>query len=358
VRLKILLVILLAACPASAQYSFIVLGDPDQDTAGVGAGPGEQAGYVTIGGGLYPDDALIWKGAAGTEVNLDPGGVYLESRAHGTNGSTQVGWARQGAGGGGQRHACTWAGSAATFNDLNPVGYYNSEAFAIDGEYQIGYASSVTDIYFHAMRWRGSHDLFIDLHPIDKPEYDNSQALDGAGGIQAGYADGSLGTHAAMWAGDYTTFLDLHPAGTANSVAYATDGTKQGGRAQVGSAFHAFLWESSAASGVDVNPAGESSSEILDMIPGTQVGSAGGHAYLWKGTAGSALDLHSYVTGGYTASSASGIAADGTIVGTVGFGGPVSYAAMWVPVPEPSLGLLSLAAGTALVLLRRRRSAA
>lgn len=341
---------------AQAQYTFTLLGDGVLSSRAYGAGGTQQVGTADSGD-TYGRTARIWSGTTGIGIDLSPGGVYLESGAYATDGTLQAGWARQGAGGGSQKHAATWGGSAATFSDLNPVGYYTSEAFAVDGDTQVGYAGSVTTSYDHAMLWHGDHDHFDDLHPTDKPMYDATRALDAAGGVQVGYANGSFfGTHATLWAGSYSSFLDLNPTGTLNSIALATDGSLQGGWAQVGSAEHAFLWSGSAESAMDLNPAGKSFSVINDMAAGYQVGGASGHAYRWTGTAASAYDLHSFVSGGYTFSTALGIGADGTIVGEVGYlgGSDFSWACMWTPVPEPSAMLVL--AGAASIFLRRRRN--
>lgn len=277
-------------------------------------------------------------------VSLDPGGVYLESRGLASDGVHQVGWARQGAGGGGNQHAALWTGSAATFTDLNPLGYYRSQSHGIDGDMQAGWAANLVDFHDNAMIWRGSHDAFTNLHPIHLPEYVDSYCLAAGGGIQAGYAY-SGATHASMWAGSSETFVDLHPPGAVLSQALATTGALQGGYATFGSTSHAAIWSGAAESFVDLHPSGSSGSEIRGMSGDIQVGVSSGHAFLWTGTAESAVDLHSYVTGSYTGSAAHGVASDGTIVGLVSFGPGSTYtAAMWSPIPEP-LSLQMLAAG-------------
>jgi hypothetical protein len=109
---------------------------------------------------------------------------------------------------------------------------------------------------------------------------------------------------------------------------------------------HALLWSGTAASVVDLNPAGFRSSWASDVSGGIQVGYGSGpatfeqqHALLWNGTAASAVDLHSYMSSDFTGSIASGIAADGTIVGTAfGHVDCGDCAVLWTPVPDPIPG--------------------
>jgi hypothetical protein len=129
------------------------------------------------------------------------------------------------------------------------------------------------------------------------------------------------------------------------------------------------MWSGAAGSVVDLHPNGFLFSVASGVSGAGQVGAGAGpitgneqHALLWNGTPESVVDLHPYLTGldpDFTTSYASGIAANGTIVG-LARAGDLNYAVMWTPVPEPSAcvlfacGLLGAALFGSGRLFRRR----
>jgi probable HAF family extracellular repeat protein len=120
---------------------------------------------------------------------------------------------------------------------------------------------------------------------------------------------------------------------------------------------HALLWTGSAASVVDLHPSGFTGSLASGVSGSQQVGVGQGfdtslHALLWTGSAESVVDLNAFLPTGFDSAQASGIDADGNIVGFAS--GPASggfpHAFLWKPtptvVPEPStLALFGIGLG-------------
>jgi len=200
---------------------------------------------------------------------------------------------------------------------LNPPGYYASEAYAVDGGNQAGYAMVAGDRP-HAMIWSSTAESAQDVNP---PGYELSNALDVRAGKAVGYAqDLSVG--------------------------------ESGGR-------RAVLWNSTSSSAVVVlHPAGAVGSEAVSVANGRQVGEVDNHAALWSGTAESFEDLHSYLPPEYESSRAMGIDDEGNIIGYAHlntFNGGWYHAVMWA-VPEPGSISVLLSLATTRLLTRRRAS--
>lgn len=299
-----------------------------------GVGGGQQVG-ITTGLGL-PQSATLWRGTPDSRTSLQPDALLLpgflatQSQANATDGRQQVGWAfgadRTGTV---RNHALLWSGTASSAVDLNPSGFFASEANGVRDGQQVGFGE--TQINFSSTR------------------------------------------HALLWTGSADSAVDLHPTSFASSTALATDGRQQAGFGQIGSSpfgatRQALLWSGTAASVVNLHPvSGFDSSSARAARNGKQVGTgtlAGGgfsaptHALFWSGSAQSMVDLHAFLPAGVSSSSANGIDAFGNIVGTAD-GRPV----LWRPrsqtaVPEPgtcalwATGLLPLFAA---VRRRRRR---
>lgn len=217
----------------------------------------------------------------------------------------------------GYYHAVMLSGNALTATDLNPVGYYYSQALCSDDTQQGGWGYSANGS--HALLWSGSSSSYVDLHPSG---YMFSYCLGLYNGEQVGYAQNQsyfiTASHAYCWHGSSASGIDLHPIGWAygfsrakgchdteevgyvSSVAYP-DGDSQGYH----TASHAVKWAGSAASAVDLNPVGYVASEA-HCTSGTQEGGWGlvfngttysQHAMIWNGSADTAVDLH---PAGYT----------------------------------------------------------
>ena len=123
-----------------------------------------------------------------------------------------------------------WEGSADSWVDLTPSWGLSGHINGMDAHSQVGQATPGPNTY-HAALWHGTAESAVNLNPVG---YWASEAYAVAGGVQVGYADpdGTILSHAALWRGSAESFVDLHPAGASWSRAYATDGVLQGGEAK------------------------------------------------------------------------------------------------------------------------------
>ncbi len=171
---------------------------------------GQQVGFgeVAFGGPTLP---LLWTGSAASVKNLLPptasAGVLNDVSA-----GIQVGFIKPAA----QptvKHAGVWHGTAGTFQDINPAGYQESDAFSIGSLGYVGYGIPNGDStdplapQTHALLWKGS--TVIDLHPAGAF---SSSAYAISGNIQVGsyntQQDPKLG-RACMWKGSAGSLVDL-----------------------------------------------------------------------------------------------------------------------------------------------------
>ncbi len=277
--------------------------------------------------------AVLLSGNALTAVDLNPAGAYY-SMATCMDDSQQGGWAYLPLG----LHAIVWSGSASSYSDLHPSGYNFSYCLGVHGGEQVGYAQQQS--YFisasHAYCWKGSAASGVDLH---FSTYPFSRAVACRDGEQVGYVstiaypEGEYlyyrtGSHAARWAGTAASGVDLHPVGFDASEATCTSGTKQGGWGYTAlgtSHLHALLWSGTPESVVDLHSAAYTETRVNAMNADKQVGdgwvgvpgAVGSvrHALAWSGTADSVVDLNQYLPAGYTHGVATGIDAQGNIVG-------------------------------------------
>lgn len=313
------------------------------DTHASGISGGQQVGYgadQATGGG---DHALLWRGASGV-IDLNPN-EYMLSVATATCGGEQVGYG-YGQSTGRSDHALLWHGSAGSVVDLHPNGFIYSRAQGTSGGQQVGEGrltlsqsrgNKIVPGVTHALFWRGSVASVVDLHPRG---FISSEARGTDGEEQIGI--GSLShesewpRHALLWRGSAGSVVDLNPRGFEDSEALgASNGEQVGWGIPIGGAYpggpiHALLWRGSADSVVDLHPRGFLLSEAHATNGGEQVGWGNGHALLWHGSAGSVVDLHTFLPSGFERSAASGIDANGNIVGTAsGSGFNNSHAVMW-----------------------------
>lgn len=326
---------------------------------------------------------------------LHPEG-FLDSRAQGANGTSQVGHG-YGADTGFLTHAFLWAGPSANRIDLTPANMSATYATEVWSNKQVGYGfGEATGGAFHALMWNSTAASMVDLHPAGF-DYSYAHGVFDNGGnplLQVGYGAGLTtggNAHALLWSGTAASKVDLHPpTGFTESYAFGVSTIQQVGHGvtdtgasralmwsgtaasrvvlhpptgfteswanaiydnrQVGYGYgsatgdntHALLWSGTAASGVDLNPAGYTFSEALAISSAGQVGSASGpatvnsaHAFWWKDTAASAVDLHPLLDDlgvEFITSSATGISDNGTIVGYALDAELNSYAVMWTPL--------------------------
>ncbi|MCX5689228.1 MAG: hypothetical protein NTV94_05470 [Planctomycetota bacterium] len=130
---------------------------------------GEQGGSATIGGGIR---AGIWRSSAASWVLLHPTGSATESAIYGTWNGQQVGYIRvpvQGI------QATLWSGTAASRVNLHPAGASASYAMDICEGYQVGYR--VVGTLNKACTWRGTAASFDDLHQFVPTNFSTSIAI-------------------------------------------------------------------------------------------------------------------------------------------------------------------------------------
>ena len=322
---------LLLTLPAVAQqYNSNDLTPLTQTSAKInGASSGKQVG----GGGN--SHALLMNGSALNAIDLHPAN-YASSMATATDDVEQCGYAFSTLNG--RNHAMKWSGSSSTFTDLHgAISFDGSYCLGTHGGQQVGYGER--PVYFttyqNAILW--SSGVATNLHPLIG--YGYSKALAVKNGQQVGYGSTlpypygenfayHAGSRALLWAGTAASFVDLNPTGYDASEAWATNGTQQGGHAYLAVPLpsqHAALWSGTAASFVDLHPAGYNDSRVTAMSDTQQVGdgwvgpmgAVGSvrHALVWNGTAQSVVDLNQYLPPGYTHAVATGIDANGNVVG-------------------------------------------
>lgn len=281
-------------------------------------GDGQQAGSVN-------NHAALWLGSAASRVDLNPS-AWTQSVAAGVGGGQQVGSAtrsvtcttKKGQCPGGVRtelHPFLWSGSAASAVDLTPLvlGFGAGRALDTDGLQQVGQGFQVLGVNAFggpfAVLWSGTAESAVNLNPSDAS---TSQANGVADGQQVGY--GYVPHRALLWSGSAESKVELHPDGYTSSEANATNGTQQAG------------------SGFLVNPA--------DGAPHS-------HALVWSGSAASVIDLNQFLPPGYTDAAATGIDAEGNVVGWASRGpsdiAANVHAAMWKPVAAGAVFIRSLA---------------
>ena len=302
---------------------------PPTSTAGklTGASSGKQVGGGSNG------HAILLTGNALSAVDLNPAGYY-NSMATSTDDVQQCGYGYSNLG----THAVLWSGSSASSVDLHPSGYMFSYCTGVQGGQQVGFAENM--VYFltasHALLWNGSAAA-VDLHPTALP-YNFSRAMGVRDGEQVGYVSSfaypygdSIGyhttSHAVRWTGMAASAIDLHPAGYDASEALATNGLQEGGWGYMaaGPSMHALLWYGNAGSFTDLHPAGYTDSKVTALTATQQVGEGWvgtpfypgsvRHALVWSGSADTVVDLNQYLPAGYTQAVATGIDANGNVVG-------------------------------------------
>ncbi len=346
-------------------YQVTILNPVGWYSFGEGISATTQVGYGATVSDVNAQHALLWNGTADSFVDLHPAG-FSTSMAYATSGPSQVGIATKSDPNTGEilTHAQLWNGSAASAIDLNSAGLHNSKALGVSGAIQVGSGTgAATGNAEHALMWTGSPTSVVDLNPSG---LDSSLAAAVFGTTVVGWYEPQGGAmHAMLWHGTSSITVDLHPKGFLSSNAYGVSNTLQVGSGLTTSLRdHALLWSGTAASAIDLNPPGYQSSQAYAVSGSIEVGSgtdgtllpngrAIGHALAWSGTASSFVDLNTFLPPGFTSATASGISANGSIVGYAFGAGPV-VAVMWTPVPEPSS--LALASFTICVFFGRYRN--
>jgi hypothetical protein len=314
---------------------------------------------------------FLWPGT-GTAIDLTPTLPGISGAlANGTNGAQTVGSAN----GPNTPAALYWSGpSAASAVNLTPASGFPHGALAYgvspSGNEQVGEGQvSLSPLIYHALLWHGSAASVADLTPTNLSGYTNSIAYATNGSKEVGAGSGFTPTanndHAMLWSGTPDSAVDLHPTvGYVSSDAY---GISPNGNQQVGVAFggspgmqrtDAFLWTGSALTAVNLRPVLISlltSSGALATNGSQQVGYIGSHAAVWSGTGESAVDLGAMLSSDfshYDTSTAYAIDPDGNVYGFATDNLSRTHLIEWAAVPEPASLALPLAA---LILTVRRQ---
>ncbi|MBA3725048.1 MAG: hypothetical protein H0W86_01015 [Armatimonadetes bacterium] len=321
----------LAIC-ANAQWTVVYLHPDGMDVSVArGVSGGEQGGYVAEDNGRYHPS--LWNGTASSWTDLTPPG-FFDGRVYGVRSGRQVGFSFENQTGTVRRHAILWSGAAESAVSLMPGGMESSWGWGISEDQQVGITGQGTTA--RAALWSGTAESYVNLHPAGA---ENSQSNGVSGGQQVGYAGFADGLHASLWNGTAASWVDLKPAGSGQSHALAVDAGQQVGYADVDGVRRASVWTGTAGSWIDLNPTGVTESQASGVHAGQQVGYAHmvdgrDHAGMWFGTAGSWVDLHTFLLPGFTSSEARDISHEGAFTSVVGFGRfdgqPSLQAVMWV----------------------------
>ena len=178
--------------------------------------------------------------------------------------------------------------SLTVWSTSTPPGLLNRTRVS-DGQ-QVG-SGALPGFVNHALFWTGSADSVVDLHPSG---FTDSGAVGVSAGQQVGWGSTVLHDHALLWMGSADSVVDLNPSGFTDSYAYAVSGDQQVGQGDTGG-----------------RP----------------------HAMLWTGSADSVVDLHAFLPPEFTRSWATGIDADGNIVGVAIEPDNTGHAFLLQPVP-------------------------
>lgn len=171
-------------------------------------------------GARPPDCGLVWQEDGTCRELTASGDVCLKS----TDGTRLAGSA--------DGRAMLWPGPGGAPVDLAPTGFASSEAYALDGDTQVGVAFK--GLSARAALWRGTASSFVDLTPAD---YKVGRALHAAGGWQVGSVrredmtrngSANLADQAALWQGGNDRWFDLNAllppdSGLNASVAWAIE---------------------------------------------------------------------------------------------------------------------------------------
>jgi hypothetical protein len=316
---------------------------------------GRQVGYANYGDF---DQATMWFGTSASTTLLSPNGS-VASASYALDENFEYGWANFG---GSTYHASVWSGSSASWTSISPPARPSSFVWGASGGQQAGEAE------LHASLWSGTAASWVDLHPAGA---DFSVAFDVQGGQQVGYANlPVVGNHASLWQGTSASWVDLNPVGASLSIARGVYGGQQVGMAVVGGVTRASMWTDSAASWVDLTPSGLNG-DALDAFDGIQVGEVSGgnlsgiHASLWTGSASSWVNLSDFLPMDYrnpqggTSAHARGVWTDGITTHVVGdalnFQTGEVEAMMWTHVvPEP-IAFVPFGIGVVGLALRRKK---
>jgi hypothetical protein len=179
--------------------------DKWQKSNAVACSDGQQIGYGYVKFAKDPCRALLWNGSRESLIVLTGPDPSVEVMGNGVSAGVQVGTY----GGSVRKHACMWRGSAGSFIDLHPDGsLVGSDATAAGDGQQVGIAWD-EELAGRAALWSGSSETFRNLGPDG---FVRSHASHCARGFQAGWVarkDRGMLIRAALWNGAAEDWLDL-----------------------------------------------------------------------------------------------------------------------------------------------------
>jgi len=271
----------------------------------------QQAGTVA---GTAGQRALVWRGWSESGTVLSP--------APGVGSSVSAAWGGQQGGtvqSGQESHAAIWSGSAQSLVDLHPThvgGVVHSSVHAVDGQSQVGSYYIPNGGMFAgglACMWSGTAQSWVDLHPVG---FFVSEAHGVLGEVQVGTAWGEDLGNAVMWMGSAESAVLLAPPEALASAALCLDENHQYGMIGVLEpvpGLYPARWSGTAESWENMGVPEGRWGEIHAVHGGWKVGfstSAGDvdeRAYLWTDGPGSYVDLHEALGSEYATSNAQGI---------------------------------------------------
>jgi hypothetical protein len=159
----------------------------------------QQVGEGAVGIGFH---ALLWNGPGSAVIDLNPGPAWKFSMACAVDDGHQVG-SIAGTATSDAPHAALWTSTAASWVDLNPSGYSQSNACSVHAGVQVGSgAPSAAPWTRRALAWQGSSASVTDLHALLPAEFQawNSYAedIDAFGNI-VGYVELGSERQPALW---------------------------------------------------------------------------------------------------------------------------------------------------------------
>ena len=296
---------------AVSQWDVDILEGP-MATVGRCIEEGEVVGEI-----LGVNHAFLWH-LGGSWTDLHPAGA-TRSDAWGTSGGFQAGAAMFG----GNYHAASWAGSAASFVDLNPPTATRSAVADLFNLQHVGYVDYGTGL--RAVLWTNrAPESAIDLHPIHA---DDSTARSTDGVRQVGWINTGSASKACVWSGTQSSYVDLHPGQYHQSLAFCVNGDDIGGFVRINAVQSAAIWSGPnhdlrILAPFSTAPPGYVESSVMDLVEGLQVGNVSTFAIskagVWEGTPGTWHDLEQYLPVGSDSSFAHGVTLDGEFIRVAG----------------------------------------
>jgi hypothetical protein len=227
---------------------------------------GQQGGSVTVSVPPWTaSHASIWRGTAGSWVDLHPPAPVFSSRVISMRGDQQGGDYSVG----NRVYACRWEGTAASWVDMAPAGAEFSQILAMTETQQFGIAQFGFNGRQRAIRWNGTAESWVDITPRWA---ESAVVIDADAEVQVGGAYVPIGPeyrqHAGLWRGTAVSWVDLNPLGAESSYARATRDGYQVGMATINGRTCAGLWTGTAASWTNLQqilPSSYSNSSAEDV---------------------------------------------------------------------------------------------